>query len=318
MPNYYKVNKDGMTSSNESDSNVVIISEAKDEREDIEAEFIEEYQMPDDIFKLIEYAVLAPRYEKVDNEYLGETLVMVLTNLKDPGNEDTNAEERLDAVSFVLSNEKLFIFIYEDSTIIEDLLDNHADDVASLEDVVLNMAEEIYYSYIYELETIKERIDELNKEAEDATTEKQLLKSLTDTERDLVAIQQTLDKVGGVVKPLLDNENFTNNISQKQLLYNIKWLDTQTKDFVNVNRDLLEALSGHFTTIMSRNLNSLMKFLNSLSLILSMASLILAVWGMSAGGLPFEQSNYGFYIVLVIAAVAAIGMAYYLRKKDYF
>ena len=318
MPKYYSVTTDGITSSNESDSNLVIVRDEKGKRQDAETKFVKRYEMPAEMFDLIEYPVLAPRFGKIESEILGETHITVLTNLKNPGSDESNAEERLEAVSFILSKEKLFLFAYNSSDIVDVLFEDYADQVTSKEEVVLKMAEEIYYSFMHELKTIKVRIDELNEEAENSSSEENFLKKLAHTERNLVSLQQTLDRIGNAMELLLDNKNFTDNINQENLLYNIRLLDTQTIDFVHVNRELLEALGGHFTSIMSRDLNKLMKFLNSLSLVLSMASLIFALWAMGTGGLPFSENNYGFYIVTLLGAIAAAGMAYYLRKKEYF
>ena len=60
-----------------------------------------------------------------------------------------------------------------------------------------------------------------------------------------------------------------------------------------------------------------MKILTSLTVILSIPTLIAAFWGMNTP-VPFADNPWGFWIVLSISIVAALGAFVVLWKKKMF
>ena len=72
-----------------------------------------------------------------------------------------------------------------------------------------------------------------------------------------------------------------------------------------------------FASIISNNLNLVMKFLASVTIILAIPTLISGLWGMNVP-VPFAENPFGFLIVISLAACIAIGTAFLLWKKRMF
>lgn len=312
----YQVNQEGIQDVGDDEGNLVVVNESKSERENSEKSFIENYGLPDDLFDLTEIEAVAPRVERIKNDQLGETYILVLSNVKNPGSEDSTVDERLEAINIVIGEEKLFLFAYDDSEIFNHLIDEHADEVTSLESIVLFIAKDNYLNFINELKKQKQSIDILNDRAEDASTDKNLLKQITNTERSLVLLERTVNNQSRALNNLLDEKGFSDKVNNDDLIYDLQWMDRTSKELAIVTRDLLDTLSGHFTTLMSRNLNSTMKFLNSSSLVLSAATLIFSLWGINTG-VPWESELSGFWFVVIIGSIVSFAAALYLRKKEY-
>lgn len=79
--------------------------------------------------------------------------------------------------------------------------------------------------------------------------------------------------------------------------------------------DILTSTMDAYSSIISNNLNGVMKFLTSLTILISVPTLIASIWGMNVN-LPFERTPYGFVILMGISAVVAVGAYIWLKRKD--
>ena len=79
--------------------------------------------------------------------------------------------------------------------------------------------------------------------------------------------------------------------------------------------DILTSTMDAYSSIISNNLNGVMKFLTSLTILISVPTLIASIWGMNVK-VPFSTNPYGFFILLGIS-IAVAGIAFvWLRRKD--
>lgn len=314
MKAYYRVNIDGIRQSTPEMCNLEIYTAPNNE---VKQEFIKKYQLPQDVFYFDDMPEIAPRIESLQNKYLGDVSIFVVSNVQLQKREQS-VEERLESHTFILSADKLFWFMDKDySQIYQHLLDTEDDSINSLESVIVHIGLLAYKNFAIELERQKRRIDDFHKLAITSTSNRVLI-SVADTERDMVMLQHTLETQEIAFKRLLEDTIFISNLDNDFLVYDIKWYNRQVNQLVEVYRDLLDATSSLFTDIMSNNLNQLMKFLSTLSLILAASTLIAGLWGMNTGGLPFEEDKYGTLIMTIVSLLAGLLMYLYLRNQDRF
>jgi len=79
--------------------------------------------------------------------------------------------------------------------------------------------------------------------------------------------------------------------------------------------DILTSTMDAYSSIISNNLNVVMKFLTSLTILISVPTLIASIWGMNVR-VPFASSPYGFGIMMGISVAVAIVAFIWLKKKD--
>ena len=79
--------------------------------------------------------------------------------------------------------------------------------------------------------------------------------------------------------------------------------------------DILTSTMDAYASIISNNLNGVMKFLTSLTILISVPTLIASIWGMNVE-LPFEASEHGFAILVGISVAVAMIAFIWLKKKD--
>ena len=72
-----------------------------------------------------------------------------------------------------------------------------------------------------------------------------------------------------------------------------------------------------YASIISNNLNGVMKFLTSITIVLAIPTMISSFWGMNVG-LPFQNNKFGFLIMVAISAMLTLIVTWWLKRKDMF
>ena len=89
----------------------------------------------------------------------------------------------------------------------------------------------------------------------------------------------------------------------------------QAIEMARIYRDILTGTMDAYASIISNNLNGVMKFLTSITIILAVPTMISSLWGMNVG-LPFQNNQYGFIIILAISILMTLIVTWWLNRKD--
>ncbi|MGM0212879.1 magnesium transporter [Enterococcus sp. AZ109] len=100
MINYYHLSENtGITKSDKTNGNWMALQDLTEgEQKDI----IEQYHLPDDIFKGVEQAEEVSRLERLEGTKLNDAYILVLTNLS--SDTDLRIEKRLEPLIFIMSD----------------------------------------------------------------------------------------------------------------------------------------------------------------------------------------------------------------------
>ena len=83
----------------------------------------------------------------------------------------------------------------------------------------------------------------------------------------------------------------------------------------NTHMNILASTMDVFASIISNNLNIVMKVLASITLLSSIPTIVSGIYGMNVEYLPFTQNQYWWFPIVFTGAIVAI-VAYILKKKD--
>ena len=89
----------------------------------------------------------------------------------------------------------------------------------------------------------------------------------------------------------------------------------QAIEMAKIYSDILNGTMEAYASIISNNLNGVMKFLTSITIVLAIPTMISSFWGMNVN-LPFQNSSIGFGIMIMISIVLTILVTWWLKKKD--
>ena len=177
----------------------------------------------------------------------------------------------------------------------------------------------LYYNASHFLNLLKQ----LNKETEIAENvlkksmkNKELLKLLT-LEKGLVYFTTSLRSNEAVMERTLRGKIVKMYEEDEDILEDAIVENKQALEMSKVYSDILNGTMEAYGSIISNNLNSVMKYLTSVTIILSLPTMIGSFWGMNVE-LPFANNPLAFTILIVISIIISIGVAIFLRKKDMF
>ena len=91
----------------------------------------------------------------------------------------------------------------------------------------------------------------------------------------------------------------------------------QAIEMVEMYGHILNSMMEVFATIISNNLNLVMRFLASITIVLAIPTLISGLWGMNVP-VPFAEVSFGFFIVLFMAMTVSLLAGFWLWKKHMF
>lgn len=134
--------------------------------------------------------------------------------------------------------------------------------------------------------------------------EKSLVYITTSLKSDEIVMEKTLR--GKIIKLYEEDEDLLEDaiIENKQAI-----------EMSKIYSDILNETMDMYASIISNNINDIMKFLTSITIILAIPTLVASLWGMNVY-VPFQTYKYGFFILILIAcAVTAVTM-YWLKKKN--
>ena len=102
---------------------------------------------------------------------------------------------------------------------------------------------------------------------------------------------------------------------EQDLLEDVQIEFKQAQDLAEIHSNILSGMMDAFASVISNNLNVVMKFLTAITIILMLPTLIASIYGMNVE-LPFQHSPHAFLITMIMSAVlSAIGVALFLKRK---
>ena len=143
---------------------------------------------------------------------------------------------------------------------------------------------------------------------------------LLELEKSLVYFTTSLRSNEVVLEKLLRIEKIKKYPEDTDLLEDVIVENKQAIEMANIYSGILSGTMDAFASVISNNLNIVMKFLATVTIVLSIPTMIARFYGMNVNshGMPFADSPYGFAIVLGLTLLLSLFVAYIFNKKDLF
>ena len=175
----------------------------------------------------------------------------------------------------------------------------------------------LYLNSSYYLDYLKK----INKETEiaeyilkNSMKNKELLKLLS-LEKGLVYFTTSLKSNELVMEKTMRGKIVKLYEEDEEILEDAIIENRQAIEMAQIYRDILNGTMDAYASIISNNLNGVMKFLTSITIILAVPTMISSFWGMNVE-LPFQHNAMGFAIMIFIAVITTLLVTWWLNKKD--
>ncbi len=136
-------------------------------------------------------------------------------------------------------------------------------------------------------------------------------------EKSLVFFSTSLKGNEMVLEKMMRTDMLRKYPDDSELLDDVIIENKQAMEMCSIYRDIMSGTMDAFASIISNNLNIVMKILTSLTVVLSIPTLFASLWGMNVD-VPFQNSPFGFPIVLGISIAASIIAFIVLWRKKMF
>ncbi|MBO5177943.1 MAG: magnesium transporter CorA family protein [Lachnospiraceae bacterium] len=140
---------------------------------------------------------------------------------------------------------------------------------------------------------------------------------LLELQKSLVYFTTSLRANEGVFEKMMKTEKVKRYPDDEDLLEDVIIENKQAMEMANIYNGILSGMVDTFASVISNNLNIVMKFLATVTIVMSIPTMIASFYGMNVP-LPGQNNPYGFYIVLGFALLFASIVAIFLHKKDVF
>ena len=177
----------------------------------------------------------------------------------------------------------------------------------------------LYLNSSYYLNHLKQ----INKETEiaeyilkNSMRNKELLK-LLNLEKSLVYFTTSLKSNELVMEKTMRGKIIKLYEDDEDILEDAITENKQAIEMAKIYTDILNGTMDAYASIISNNLNGVMKTLTAITIVLAVPTMISSFWGMNVK-LPFENNPFGFLIMILLAVVTTLLVTWWLKKRDIF
>ncbi len=169
---------------------------------------------------------------------------------------------------------------------------------------------EYYLKYLYE---IGEDILKKEKTLMKSTSNHDLERMFT-LQKSLLYFTTSLQGNLTILEKLINNTKW--NSKEIELIKDTQIEIKQGIEMAKIYREILENTMDTYSSIISNNLNDIMKFLTSITLVISIPTMISSFLGMNVYLGDFGTNPYSFWLITFLGFLISLLLIYILKKKN--
>jgi magnesium transporter len=255
-----------------------------------------------------------PRYETEDNV----KFVVIKTPTENNSFNDSDAFYITIPICVILTHTQIVTVNSFDNGAIKKFLNSfqkrHPDKKNMM---ILKVFEKVVQNFMEFLKEINTRRNQYESSLYNSNSNEDLL-NLMRIQKSLVYFVTAL-RSNEMLMMKLDRTNFLGlNEEEREFLQDLIVDTSQALEMANIYTNILSSTMDAFASIISNNLNSVMKRLTSITIILSLPILVTSIYGMNVAHIPYVNSPYSFYIPIALSIVVSVIISWYFMKKKWF
>lgn len=170
--------------------------------------------------------------------------------------------------------------------------------------------------YLQYLKQINRMSDAIETNLQGSMKNKELIQ-LLNLEKSLVYISTSLIGVESVLEKIIKMNLVDRNSLEYTLLEEVVIENRQVQEMADIYSGILGGMMDAFASIISNNLNIVMKFMAAVTILLTIPTMIYSFFGMNVP-FPAATNNLAFIGILVFSFSVSIVLAIILMKRKMF
>lgn len=173
--------------------------------------------------------------------------------------------------------------------------------------------------YMQYLRSIDKKSDMVEDKLHKSTQNHELIELLK-LEKSLVYFTTALRSNEGVLEKLLRTDLIKKYPEDAELLEDVIVENKQAIEMANIYSGILSGMMDAFASVISNNLNIVMKVLAIITIVMAIPNMIFSAYGMNVNvkGMPFSASPWAFLIIIGISVCLSVLVALVFKKIKAF
>ena len=224
-------------------------------------------------------------------------------------------------MGIIMTDVALFTVCLEDTPVLTVFMDGRVRDFHTYmrSRFILQILYKNASQYLQYLRVIDKKSEVVERELHKSQRNRELIE-LLELEKSLVYFTTSLRGNEMVLERLMRSEKIKKYSEDEELLEDVIIENKQAIEMANIYSGILSGTMDAFASVISNNLNIVMKTLTTITIVMSIPTMVSSFYGMNVNpaGMPFAGSPFGFFIVLGFAAAISGLVALYFSKKNLF
>lgn len=219
-------------------------------------------------------------------------------------------------LGIILYNKYIITICLKENSIIEQFIEGKVKSFFTYKRTrfVLQMLYRMSARYLIYLKQIDKMSNAIERQLHRSMKNKELIQ-LLDLEKSLVYFSTSLKANEIVMEKMLKSESVRLYPEDEDLLEDVIIENKQAIEMANIYSNILSGMMDAFASVISNNLNIVMKVLTSITIVMAIPTMLASFYGMNVG-LPMQNSPYAFPMILGLSVVlATIAIVILARKK---
>ncbi len=181
---------------------------------------------------------------------------------------------------------------------------------------IFNIFLRVASEYLRNLRLIDKLMDEYEAELHRSMRNKELIK-LLNLEKSLVYFNTSLKANDMVMARLGSGRYLAITEDDEDILEDAQIENQQAIEMAKIYSDILAGMMDAYASVISNNLNIVMKFLTAVTIVLMLPNLVASIYGMNIE-LPFQHNPHAFFITMGLSFLMSAFVVYIFIKKKMF
>lgn len=219
------------------------------------------------------------------------------------------------SLGIIVDSNKVITICSREYIGLEDFISNKIELTNDNKLFVLNIINRITLSYLNYLKLLNEEALNVENTLKASTKNSEIFK-LMNIQKSLVYLRTSLISNSRLLELLTEDDDFKNNHEYEMMLKNIIVENKQAIETASIYSEILNGMMEAFGSVVSNNLNLIMKFLAGITIVFSIPTMIYSFMGMNIDLGYLETSDHAMEIILIFSTLISIILAWFLKKKN--
>ena len=250
---------------------------------------------------------------RIDSED-GQTLIIVDTPAMEQ--DETGVVYSTLPLGIIVTESHIITVCLKETSVVRDLQDGMVKDAHTnlRTRFILNILLLVAKRFLKYLRQIDKTYKHMERQLYKTQRNKELIQ-LLDLEKSLVYFNTALKANEVTLEKILRGRIVTLYEEDHDLLEDVLIEIRQAIEMAQIYSSIISSMMDAFSSVISNNLNVIMKVLTSITILLTIPNIIFSFYGMNVAGLPWAQF---FWVPILISVIAIVIVGIVLKKKDLF